>query len=57
LFCTSLYCSVLSFSVFAELENSDSDGGGGDGDDDDDDATAGDRSYVEDTSFLKVRSE
>lgn len=55
LFCTALYCFVLFFSVFAELENSDSDGGGGDGDDDDDDATAGDRSYVEDTSFLKVR--
>lgn len=55
LYCTSLFCSF--FSVFTELENSDSDGGGGDGDDDDDDATAGDRSYVEDTSFLKVRSE
>lgn len=54
LYCTSLFWSFLS-SVFAELENSDSDGGGGDGDDDDD-ATAGDRSYVEDTSFLKVRS-
>ena len=59
LFCTAPHCFVLFFSVFTELENSDSDGGGGgdgDDDDDDDDATAGDRSYVEDTSFLKVRS-
>jgi hypothetical protein len=58
-FCFVLYCTSFFFSVFAELENSDSDGGGGDGDDDDDDddVTAGDRSYVQDTSFLKVRSE
>lgn len=45
----------FSFSVLQELENSDSDGGEGDGDDDENDVSANDRSYVEDTSFLKVR--